>query len=246
MSSVHVTVDELENRLLAKRSYLRFMSHEVRNPLNSVVLGLNLIFAEMQVAYSTSLNCEHKKQMNEEYLSEESTEYDYQSADEDNIFVEDGDELTSQASSNHHYYPTPLSMECCLETLKQNTASWLEMTSDLLENATNAVVVLNDMLQYDKIESKTMTIEIQPITIDSVIKKAVSGFQLQAKAKMISLTLIPNETTMNSHDVHTLNVLGDEVRIAQVLRNFLSNAVKFTPMDGTISVQGDNNASILP
>jgi signal transduction histidine kinase len=115
-----------------------------------------------------------------------------------------------------------------------------ELIHELDENTNLAVMTLNDLINYDKIESKTFTIEQKPVKICQLIKKTVNLLDLQAKEKEINLTV---SIDGDSHDVDLLDVMGDSVKLSQVFRNLVSNALKFTPSGGNVSVFGQSISS---
>jgi signal transduction histidine kinase len=132
---------------------------------------------------------------------------------------------------------------------------WLNLTGDIIENANNAVAILNDLLNYDKIETGTFKLEIGTVHMWELVRKTVSAFDIQAKQRKITLSLtISGETSENVDlegaerpDLTRLHVLGDDVRLRQVIRNLVSNALKFSPEDtGTIDVKVSHNPHGLP
>ena len=81
--------------------------------------------------------------------------------------------------------------------------------------------VVNDVLDYSRIEAGKSTVESQPFDLAATVAQAVQLLEPQAVAQGISLRV---EWTPASR----AHVLGDGQRIQQVLVNLLSNAVKFT------------------
>ncbi|KAJ1413712.1 histidine kinase-like ATPase [Ochromonadaceae sp. CCMP2298] len=135
------------------------------------------------------------------------------------------------------------SLEDVLAVLHTTLTDWRQIAVDVLDNTEAAVDVLNDLLNYDKIESGTLRLEFSSLPIWRVLKKATGGFALQAKEKNITLSLSgapwdelsPQELTQ----YQALRVVGDSMRISQVLRNLMSNAIKFTPSSGSISFHAE-------
>jgi signal transduction histidine kinase/CheY-like chemotaxis protein len=128
---------------------------------------------------------------------------------------------------------------------EEDRAFWHSVTIDIKENAHIAVTVLNDLLHYDKIETGTLKLELGKVPIWDFVATAVAHFQLQAVNKKVELKLdIEKPKPRNLADAESgepdysnrLNVIGDDMRLGQVIRNVISNALKFTPAEGTIEV----------
>ncbi|MGJ8691287.1 MAG: response regulator [Thalassotalea sp.] len=96
---------------------------------------------------------------------------------------------------------------------------------DFLNNMENSVKhlmsVINDILDFSKIEAGKIVIESTPFSIHKVIDFLHSSVEQIAKAK--GLTFNVNILTELNPDL-----LGDIVRVKQVLLNLCSNAIKFT------------------
>ena len=91
------------------------------------------------------------------------------------------------------------------------------------------LTIVNDILDYSKIESGHFTLATEEFTMRSVVEETVSLFRGNAEAKGLKLA--------GSYDGEgEITLLGDRGRIRQVLMNLVSNAVKFTP-EGAINVE---------
>jgi PAS domain S-box-containing protein len=106
-------------------------------------------------------------------------------------------------------------------------------------NAKLQVQLIDDLLDISRILQGKLTLNTLPITLSTVIEGAIETVRLaiESKAVQLQLTLDP--------DVGT--VLGDGARLQQVVWNLLTNAVKFTPTGGEITVsltQSGNKAQI--
>jgi signal transduction histidine kinase/CheY-like chemotaxis protein len=94
--------------------------------------------------------------------------------------------------------------------------------AQVIRNSGNTLLaIINDVLDFSKIEAGKMTLEQVPFSITGVINSSVSIFGAEAARKQLAFV------TDIDPDVPPL-VLGDPVRLQQVLNNLLSNAVKFT------------------
>ena len=89
--------------------------------------------------------------------------------------------------------------------------------------------LINDVLDMSKIESGKMVLNVDQVSLREVMDSIVSIAQPQVKAKNQNFNV-------SIYDIFAENVICDSVRLNQVLLNFLSNAIKFTPEGGTIQV----------
>lgn len=120
--------------------------------------------------------------------------------------------------------------------------SWLELTDDISKNNFNAIAVLNDLLNYDKIEMGTMQLDKKPTNLWVLPKKVMKAFEIQAKQAGVTLQvdmeLDQDIQPEYRNKLRRLRVDGDELRLTQVFRNLISNALKFTPPGGSVTVTG--------
>jgi len=102
---------------------------------------------------------------------------------------------------------------------------------DIIHNSgENLLSIINDILDFSKLRSGEFTIETKPFSLHEEISHTMELFVAQANAKDITITsfidpMIP------------VSLNGDALRIKQILSNFLSNAIKFTPESGIINVE---------
>ena len=89
--------------------------------------------------------------------------------------------------------------------------------------------LINDVLDMSKIESGKLTLNVDLVSLREMMEGIVSIIQPQVKAKKQSFNVF-------IHKIQTENIYADSVRLNQVLINLLSNAMKFTPEGGDITV----------
>ena len=136
----------------------------------------------------------------------------------------------------------PNRAERTCDIMTENLKEWSCLSEDILSNATSAVDVLNDLLNYDKIETGTLVLELGVVPIWELIDRTASEFVLQARQKNVNFdshfdtNLLDFDTEGGikswSKEAKQLKVIGDHIRISQVLRNLISNGLKFTPETG--------------
>lgn len=111
---------------------------------------------------------------------------------------------------------------------------WLEILEDIEGSSNEAILVLNDLINYDKLSIGALTLDLSLINIKKFIIKTVKPLKIQANLKNISI--IMDEKISNRVYLENKYVYGDTIKLTQVIRNILSNAIKFTPVDGNITI----------
>jgi signal transduction histidine kinase len=98
----------------------------------------------------------------------------------------------------------------------------------LLFSANNLLAIVNDILDYNKIEAGKINFEMVPIDIAGIVRNIINGLESKATEKNISLTL-------ETENQLTKKVIGDPTRTSQVIYNLVNNAIKFTE-EGSVKV----------
>ncbi len=96
-----------------------------------------------------------------------------------------------------------------------------EQLNVLLFSANNLLAIVNDILDYNKIEAGKVNFETIETDIRNVAKNIIFGLRSSAEEKGIELRLQIDPALQ-----HT--ILGDPTRIGQVITNLVNNAIKFT------------------
>ena len=183
-----------EAALRLKREFVRYVSHEIRSPLNVAFAGLEILKAELEV-----------------------------------IGVS--------------------------EAIR-------ELVEDIYFASNTAIEILNDMLHYEHIDSGTFKLEPAVIPLLDAFKGRQSAYRFMASKKNISL-LIEDRVGVSEHyggsdDIELANHLNsegdegdipvlyiDKFRVEQVIRNLVSNGIKFTPEGGTITLRFMRTAAVV-
>ena len=102
--------------------------------------------------------------------------------------------------------------------LEREQASYL---SEVKASTDALLILINDILDYSKIEAGKLLIETIPFNIHSLVEETVSLFSPKAHGKGIEIVSYIESGVPSG-------VLGDPGRLRQVLSNIIGNAVKFT------------------
>ncbi|MCK5880868.1 MAG: hypothetical protein KAG18_03270, partial [Sinobacterium sp.] len=97
------------------------------------------------------------------------------------------------------------------------------------QSSEGLLAIINDILDFSKIEAGKLSLDSTPFNLRQVFEDAIAIFGPQANEKGIEIAL------MIYQDVPS-QLIGDPLRIKQILTNLISNAVKFTP-SGTIAIR---------
>jgi len=106
----------------------------------------------------------------------------------------------------------------------------IEKFSIINNSAMSLLTIINDILDFSKIESGKLDIEQDLFDVKEIFSQTHSLFYEKAKEKNINLSLSIDPDIQDEF-------IGDSTRIKQVLSNLISNAIKFTPEHGSVSIQ---------
>ena len=89
------------------------------------------------------------------------------------------------------------------------------------ESALGLIRIINDILDFSKVESDKIEIENENVDIHSIIENVIDLNAANCQEKHIEISYLIEPTVPKI-------IIGDEVRIRQILTNLVSNAIKFT------------------
>lgn len=135
-----------------------------------------------------------------------------------------------------HEVRVPLNvMSLAVETAKQSEgAHEFTLCKESFEALTISMeqmsTVLNDVLMLEKVESGMVELECTEFDVSQPMREVARLYSAQCDAKGI------NMSTDNACDSAVI-VMGDVTRINQILSNFVTNSIKFTPAGGAIMLR---------
>jgi signal transduction histidine kinase len=104
-----------------------------------------------------------------------------------------------------------------------------EFLNIIQSNAERMIAIINDLLDITKIETGSVELEIRPIHVAETLSKVLLDLQAKVHERQQTLTLsLPAGLPLVRADAHRFN---------QILFNLVSNAVKYTPRGGSITIE---------
>ena len=180
--------------LQLKREFVRYVSHEIRSPLNVVHAGLELLRADLVAAGALS--------------------------------------------------------------------STLTLLQDIFFASSAAIEILNDMLQYEHIDSGTFELDCAAVSLVQAFAGRMEGFKFMLANKNIAMHIEDHAQVSEFYSPTASQLLGtqragsglqavesslsvasvsvlfiDKFRVEQLIRNLMTNAVKFTPERGHVTIR---------
>ena len=221
-----VTIKELQTKIQMKQGYVQYVSHEIRTPLQVISAGLALLKEDlndkvqklMSVKSKTATDQLKSRQSSDTMCSQFDSEVDMSN-------------IVGIATAG---------IECAeqligVDELREN----LELVEIMHDSTLTAVSILNDLLLYEKVESDMLVIEQKTVNIFDTVMPIVKMFTIPVTAAEITLT-------WDLDSLADVYALLDVSKFGQVMRNLISNAIKFTPRGGSVHVSAVKIAEHLP
>lgn len=143
---------------------------------------------------------------------------------------------TSFLSSVSHDIRTPMNAIIGFLSLIQQEADHPDLVREYVQRIDAAskhlLGLINDVLDMNKIESGSTTLNLVEMNLAEVIEEINTIIRPQTKAKNQTFDIFVSHLNFE-------HLLGDKMRINQILINLLSNSVKYTQENGTIEMRVD-------
>ena len=141
---------------------------------------------------------------------------------------------TELIASVSHDIKTPLNGIMGMAEIAKGNQDKPEVVRDCLDKITLTskymLHILNEVLDMSAIEKGTIRVKEEPFDLKQVLDETVAvmeGYTAECKVSLIT----DYENLKNHH------LIGDEVKLRQILLNLLSNAIKFTPSGGKVELR---------
>jgi signal transduction histidine kinase len=136
-----------------------------------------------------------------------------------------------------HELRTPLSnIQGYVEAVRDRV---IEPDDDTIDSIHQQVLHLTDLVEDVRVlalaEAGDLRLEIEPGSLDDVLRRSVESFRPRAEARKIELAL---DTVTDLPDT-----MMDRTRVSQVVTNLLENAIRHTPEDGTVTLTAEHGSA---
>lgn len=142
-------------------------------------------------------------------------------------------------STMSHEIRTPLNAVITISSMlsEREDEEEQQLLDSLNFSAKNLLYIINDILDFTKLDSGKVNLDNRPVDFISFLKSITQTYDSLAKEKGVSLELTTSKDLEVSYKV-------DETKLAQIIGNLISNAIKFTDAGSvkfSVQKQSENN-----
>ena len=105
----------------------------------------------------------------------------------------------------------------------------IEYTSHIYSSGKHLLDIINDILDMSKIEAGQMNLDLSLFSLVELIRDSITIVRERALKNRLDIVF-------NTDDKEGIQIEADRRKVKQVLFNLMSNAIKFTPNGGTITI----------
>ena len=203
----------------------------------SGLIGL-LVFALISAFYIIGYRHESKvtKRMEEMKATEQKREYEAKILMLEKAAADSANKAKSDFLADmSHEIRTPINAVLGMNEMilrESNDENILEYSSNIKSSGDTLLSLINNILDFSKIEEGKMSLVIVDFEVAELINNLVNSISARAKSKGLEF-IVDVDSSIPSR------LVGDDVRISQVILNLLTNAVKYTEK-GTVTLRVTN------
>ena len=121
----------------------------------------------------------------------------------------------------------------------------MEINQGIKRNAARLQRLTNDILDVTRIESHTLKLNKEPFNLNDLISHIIEDYRNQIDNVHIQLMHNFDKTSDYNENNNLVVVEADKSRLTQVISNLLSNSIKFTNSEGSISVRSEKKDTLV-
>lgn len=225
-------IDKRQELIVEQNKIYRDQRTTLNILITSLVLAVVFGGISIIVIKSNWEKNKHLEKQNQEILSQQ------QQIVEMNQHIQAASEAQSNFFTNvSHEFKTPLTLILApmeeLEKDKNLSAESLDQLARIKRNAKKLQQLVTDLIDIHRMDKAKRKLQAAPVQIDTFAQQVLANFKPLSQKKRISLSYI-SKTPIKE-------IWVDEYLMEQALSNLLSNAFKFTPAGGKISVVVEEN-----
>ncbi len=119
--------------------------------------------------------------------------------------------------------------QLAIESVKKGQINRIEKyATEIYKSAQQSYNLLNNLLDWSRIQRGNMVFEPQPLDLKSIADKTINLLKINAENKNLQL---------NSFIEPETKIYGDRFMLETIIRNLVSNALKYTPPGGKVTVK---------
>ena len=233
MHDLYEETQQQAEELSAQQEEMRVTNEELMNKTEMLEASEEELRVQQEELRTTNAELEEKASLLEE--KNQAIEEARQAINAKVQELETTDKYKSEFLANmSHELRTPLNSILVLARIlkdnKPNTLSedQIKYASVIFNAGNDLLTLINDILDLSKIESGKLDMQNEDIKVSDILNDMEMLFAEVASNKRISFTTLTENTPAT--------IFTDKVRVEQVIKNLLSNAFKFTPENGVISI----------
>jgi len=132
---------------------------------------------------------------------------------------------------------------CTNNTTSRSTEEILQDIKDMMSSCSTAITTLNELLTLDKIESGSLVLEKKELPVWPFVTDIIKLFSIQARSVGVHLIIANKEASKQA--LSNSFLVADPHKLSQVIRNLISNALKFTPIGGNVTIKISRTVTAL-
>lgn len=144
------------------------------------------------------------------------------------------------ANASHELKTPTMAISAVVEALQAGAAEDNTLRAQFLNSLEKLVhrqtSLLQDLLDITRLDGTPESVGHEPVNLQQLIRDAVDEIKPQAQRKKINLSMQLPEDSADNDESPGLSVLGNYLQLQRALINILTNAVNYTPEQGSVTV----------